>query len=460
MYCFGKKVSAKANVCLNKSVFKEFWRGFCCHSSDISMADSQKYEFIIGDPSLCEDGGGLYCINADEKGVLVTANDVKGLICGYMDLLGRIKVLATDDGRELFGIESCRASVSPKVRNRMIHYCVFPETKYYEMQRFIRLCGFLGYTHIVFEFWGMLRFDVLKELSWPHAFTKAEIKPLFDEANDLGIEIIPMFNHWGHASASRANHGKHVVLDQNLKLQPLFSDDGWTWKIETEKVREFMQSIRNELIELCGEGGYFHLGCDEPYNFKLNEKTAHTVVEYLNEIQRELKEAGRRAIVWGDMLVSQKNCFITNNRYTASCPNETIEKLFLSRLDKNIIIADWQYNVSEAPVETALIFKNAGFDVLLCPWDKTYGDDSLPPCVKTVSENALFGLLHTTWHTLSVGMPDVTRAADLCWEREKYGGFSTCATTRTAAFIRKTCHPQGDYEKSGWATFEISNKTF
>ena len=43
--------------------------------------------------------------------------------------------------------------------------------------------------------WGMLNFDCMKELSWPHGFTKEQIRPLLAEAHDLGMEIIPMFNH-------------------------------------------------------------------------------------------------------------------------------------------------------------------------------------------------------------------------------------------------------------------------
>ena len=460
MFYFKKNICAKANPSLNKPVFKEFWNGFSCHASDIIIDDCGSYEFVIGEPEKVESCGELYHIQVDRNGAAVYANDVKGLICGYMDLLGRIKAISTDDGRELFGIEFCSQAVSPLIHNRMIHYCVFPDTKLYEIRRFIRLCGALRYTHIVVEFWGMIKLDVLKELAWPHAFSKEEIKPLFDEANDMGIEIIPMFNHWGHASASRVNHGKHVVLDQNLRLQPLFSDDGWTWRIETDAVRKLMRNIRKELIDLCGKGEYFHLGCDEPYNFDLNIETAHTVTDYLNEISDELKAVGRRAIVWGDMLIAKSGEFNEDNNYIVSCPDEKVQNEILSNLKKSIVIADWQYNVKTAPVETALVFKKAGFDVMLCPWDKVYGDDSLPPCAKTVIDHSLFGLLHTTWHTLSSGMPDVTRAADLCWTDEKNIPAYAGIRTKTANLIRKTNHPQGDYEKSGWAPYEIGNKTF
>ena len=108
----------------------------------------------------------------------------------------------------------------------------------------------LQYTHIIIEFWGMLKFDCMKELSWSHGFKKEQILPLIREANDLGLEIIPMFNHWGHASASRVMHGKHVVLDQDPSLYPLFTPDGWSWNIDNPNPLALLRQVRAELYEL------------------------------------------------------------------------------------------------------------------------------------------------------------------------------------------------------------------
>ena len=459
-YCFDSTVSAVAHPCLDKTVLREFWHGFCCEFSEIEFTDTELYVFSIGKTRHREIANALYGITVDQNGVSISAHDEKGLLCGYMSLLRKIRIFEDEMGKEYPSIEYCDEMESPVIQNRMVHFCVFPDTKYYEIQRFIRLCGVLKYSHIVVEFWGMLKYDALKELSWNHGFTKDDIRPLFKEANDMGIEIIPMFNHWGHASASRVIHGKHVVLDQNLRLQPYFSDDGWTWQIEKPNVRRLLRSIRGELIELCGDGKYFHLGCDEPYGFRLTQDTAHIVTDYLNEISGELKKCGRRAIVWGDMLVAKRTDFNPENSYTASCPDKTVEKKLLSCLNKDIVIADWQYNVRVAPVETAMVFKKAGFDVLLCPWDKTYGVDSLSPCAKTVKEENLLGLLHTTWHTLSSGMPEVAHAAGLCWERANSELPTTDYGPYTSTLIRSVYHPKGVYEKSGWAPYEIENKAF
>ena len=78
-----------------------------------------------------------------------------------------------------------------------------------------------------------------------------------------------MFNHLGHASASRSSYGRHVVLDQNPRLATLFEPDGWTWCLSNPETLELLRAIRSELIELFGEGGFFHIGCDEAYSLSL-----------------------------------------------------------------------------------------------------------------------------------------------------------------------------------------------
>ncbi len=456
MYYFGNNVTATAHSSLNNDILKEFWHGFCCRASEIKLLKTCELALVIGDmpPEKCGSG---FLIKVTDSGVLVTAEDEKNLVRGFITLLDKIRPICTKEGEEKFGIPIGEWQETPPVANRMVHFCVFPDTKLFEIDRFFRLCGALKFTHIVLEFWGMLKFDCLSELSWKHAFTKQEIKPLIDMANDLGIEIIPMFNHWGHASASRLNHGKHVVLNQNPRLQYLFSDDGWVWNIDTIEVQTLLRNIRKELTDLCGNGEYFHLGCDEPYNFVLTDESCTKVTDYLNGIMAELQKEGRRPIVWGDMFVAKREYFNPNNRYELNCPNEQIEKKLLENLSRRFVIADWQYWVGESPVETGLIFKNAGFDTLLCPWDELANPSSIDACCDTVIDNLLFGVMHTTWHTLTFGMPDVTKCSELCLGIKNPENTHKYYGPRTASLLRKVYFVDDDYEKSGWAQFEIKD---
>lgn len=263
-----------------------------------------------------------------------------------------------------------------------------------------------------------------------------------------------MFNHWGHASAGRVMHGKHVVLDQNPALQTYFSDDGWCWDIRKPKVKELLYKIRNELCDLCGSGGYFHIGCDEAYNFELTKENMDLLCDYINGINEEMRLQNRRVIVWGDMFLYRHSHYNPNNKYTCNAPTAESEQYMLGRLSRALIIADWQYDAKQSPVETASVFAQAGFDCLLCPWDR--GADQMNSIISTVKEQKLMGVLHTTWHTLSKGTPYVTHAAVGSFE-----GIDACVPrrilTNTAALLRKVLPADGDYEKSGWSKIQLDS---
>lgn len=447
-----KSVNATAHRCLNADIVREFWHNFSFRCSTLSILESDQFIFSIGNAKALPLENSDYTINVESNGVCVYAENEKDLMRGYLTMLDQIKLVDVNGGVEAC-IDCCTIREKPLISSRMVHYCIFPETELWELQRFIRLCGALKYTHVVLEFWGMLQYDCMKELGWSHAFTKEQVKEVVKEGLDLGLEIVPMFNHWGHASLSRVGFGKHVVLDQNPTLQTYFSEDGWCWDIKNPKVRSLLRNVREELTELCGNGKYFHIGCDEAYGFDFSKESIDEFCDYVNEISKEMNQCGRRIIMWGDMFLSKHPEFNPNNRYS-DCNNPSLEteQYMLSRLDRAVILADWQYYVTLTPIETSNIFKNAGFDCLFCPWDR--GIPQTRAAVAGVKEQNLMGFLHTTWNSLSGRLPFVTLAA--------MGGFESIDTydinyinTRTATLLRKIMPANGDYVKCGWNKRQI-----
>ena len=452
-FVFWGDINAIAHPSLNKDTIKNFWHSFTFNSSTLNISESKEFIFKVGNAKPLSLDNCDYSINIESDGICICAENEKDLIRGFMTLIDRFGVIDGDEGL-VIELDCCQIKDKPMIQNRMVHFCIFPETELWELQRFVRFCGALKFTHIVLEFWGMLKYDCLKELSWSHAFTKEQIKPIIREANDLGLEVIPMFNHWGHASAGRVIHGKHVVLDQNPTLQTYFSDDGWCWDIRKPKVKKLLQQIRDELIELCGNGNYFHIGCDEAYNFEFTKENLNYICDFLNEISEDMRLKNRRVIVWGDMFLYRHGHYNPQNKYSCNAPTAEAEEYMLKRLSRDLIIADWQYEAVQAPVETASVFAQAGFDCLLCPWDR--GVAQMKAVVVTVVEKKLMGILHTTWHTLSKGMPYVTIAAVLGFERiDKCGNAKL--VTHTAALLRKVMPANGDYEKAGWSKIQIDN---
>lgn len=450
-YVFDRSLCIKAHACLAKPIFSELFEGYTYRLSRADFEVTDTLTLSAGDLPAPALEGAAYAIEVKDGGFSIAGASEKDLIDGFFTLMDRIRAEETENGAVAV-LDHGIMRENAKISLRMVHFCVFPETELWELKRFIRLSAALKYTHIVIEFWGMLRYDCLKELAWDMAFTKDELRPILAEAKELSLSLIPMLNHWGHATASRVIHGKHVVLDQNPALQTLFDEDGWCWRIESERVRTLLKRAREELCELFGEGEYFHIGCDEAYNFNLTKKeNRDRIVSYLNGLADELKAMGRRAIMWGDMLLAP--CKDFQPRLYASTPNEEAAKDLRQRLSRDIMIADWQYEPQSAPVETALVFKNEGFDCLLCPWDR--GVAPMNACTKTVKDEALCGIMHTTWHTLSTGIPFVSLAAKGCFE--DLGKIDTSALrTATAALLRKLLFAEGDYRKAGFAKHQVS----
>ena len=129
-----------------------------------------------------------------------------------------------------------------------------------------------------------------------------------------------------------------------------------------------------------------------------------------------------------------------------------MESYFPEHLNRDLLIADWQYDATEAPVETSSIFQSAGYDCLLCPRDK--GIPQLRTVISTVKEQHLDGYLHTTWHTLSKGFRYVLLAG--------VGGFENldgydrlAAAVNAASLLRRVLPCGGDYEKAGWNKVQI-----
>ncbi len=453
-FVFSGEVTASAPACFDRDAIREFWHGFSCHCSTLRLTQTDALVFRIGEAEALPLEGNACSIHVTETGVCIAAGSEKDLLLGFMLLLDRIQPIDDEAGGTVLAIRCGRILEKPRLATRMIHYCVFPETELWELRKFLRFCAALRYSHVVVEFWGMLRFDCMAALGWPHAFTKEELRPLFREAEALGLEIVPMFNHWGHAAQSRMMHGKHVVLDQEPALASYFCANGWCWDVRKPKVRALMRSIRRELCELCGPSGYFHVGCDEAAGFDLDTQAGmDAICDYLNEIAEDMAAQGRRIIAWGDMFLYRHPHYDPRNTYTANAPTPHAEAYMLQRLDRRIIIADWQYDAKYAPVETSAVFTRAGFDCMICPWDRSV--ENVRACIGTAVADGLAGMIHTTWHTLSTGTPQAALSAVSCFEQEPPLDHYACAE-----LMRKANFVAGGYRRAGWGKWQISVETF
>ena len=413
---------------------------------EINFSSDERH-VVIGDPVIEERGENEYVISISEGGISIEGGCYKDTIHGFVSLMELIFCY----GRRDYRAECAVIRDSARVGMRAVHLCFFPDFSVAEMQKVIRTCGMAKYSHVVMEFWGCLKMDCLKELAWPEAYSKYEIRVLVEEAHALGMEIIPFFQHLGHASLSRLGYaGKHVVLDQDPELDYLYypKSRGWVWNFMSDEVRELLRAVRKELIELCGEGEYFHLGCDESgLEFDSGDLTS-----YLNEVSEELKAEGRRAIVWGDMLLSRR--FDGLGGYECNSTPEYATAL-LEGLSRDVIVADWQYNVKERPWKSSAFLKDKGFDVLCCPWHTNqYNSED---AIVTVEQDGHFGLMITTWNKLFTesGIPRLVFAGLCAWGDPAYRYWFATIGERSYNIYRRVSPRGQSYEDCGWSKKQV-----
>lgn len=457
MFLFGEKTEVYFDSAIISEYLSELWNSFCCRTGELIVKTGSENKICIGDASFVSlEDNDEYTVCITENGAGILADSKQGLLRGFMMLLMCIEQVS-GNGEKCFGIACGNIHGNFKVSNRMVHLCVFPETTYASLRRVVRLCGVLQYTHIIIEFWGMLKFDCLNSLSWPCAFGKEEISKILCEAKQSGMELIPMFNHLGHASQCRIANGKHVVLDQAPDKQYLFTPDGWAWNIQSDEVKALLRNIRKELYELFGECKYVHLGCDEAYIFSNGYIEKSVLRDYLGEITQEAAKEGKIPIIWGDMIISGEEAGCVGERYYKADISEAEAEFIRSALSPKTIIADWQYNIKEGILKTSEVLKKKKYDVITCPW---YDRDNIQTCVDTAVEKNLYGVMETTWHFLSSEMQSLLVCARKCGLPETSWSKYADKRSETATLIRKVSEQGRAYDECGFTAHQIGERNF
>ena len=444
-------------------MMKDTWKRFTFGA--VEMDVTRNAAFKAGDFALAgahppqREPDAAYALTVQASGVAASAADAAGMRGAWFTLLQLLQAGESNSGSPTFALPHVEIQDWPAMKFRGLHLCVFHETPPVMIEKAIRLAAFLKFTHVVLEFWGMLRLDALKELSWPEAWPKAQAGRLIAIAHGMGLEVIPMFNCWGHATACRIKHGRHVVLDQNPKLAPLFEPDGWTWCLTNPRSQELLRRVCDELIEFAGPGKFFHIGCDEAYSHATCDRCRQTdrvqlLADHVNNLAAHLEKRGRRAIMWGDALLERGKWpagFAANGSPTLPT------HLALDRISHKIVIADWHYDVTKGSVPTLSHFHEHGFETLACPWNSL---GNIRTLAKAAVANNSAGVLMTTWHHLVQSIPTLPYVAACVWSQDQTAlglGQMEGSLSRagTAAVLRKLVPAEGKFERAGWNSFEL-----
>lgn len=466
-YFFGAHVNMRLSFTPSAVVlarWSDLWHRFTCNSSTLTFdyIKGDGFSAQIGDTSNQIDlstkvpAKDAYRIDGTTSGISLSAGSEKAFCNGFMLLLQCIEPRCLTAGAELFAIPAMTVEDDPQVAFRAIHLCVFPESERHTLEKAIHIAGFLHLTHVVLEFWGTYPYRALPSLHWNNSkWSRADAEALVRLAHSYNMEVIPMINHFGHATSARSCYGRHVVLDADLRQSLLFEPDGWTWCSSNPDTYRLLSEMRAEMMELCGNGSYFHLGFDEAYSFATcpicrNRVPHELLAEYANRLTEELAVSGRRPILWHDMFLRHddfKNEIGSGDKLVANgAHRDTASALPL--LDRRIILADWQYGYFSGKNPTAPYFRSLGFDVLLSPWDDLHNIRSL---AANARETDVMGVLLTTWHHLPAYLSKLFFAAEYLWQNKSISD----QITERACLLRRLYDAEGDYRRAGWKAFEV-----
>ncbi len=453
------KIGGKVTVSLPNSLFnrtvKSIIRGFLFDSVKVQTIKTDKQEIIVGQGErIAFDGQGVILVT--EKGMFIGGKTDKILLVGLITALSEAKPECLKKSKVNITIDQFVKNLNPPVERRMIHVCIFPKVPFSSITKLIKLSGALGFTHVIIEFWGTYKFRALKELGWKGSLSRRKINLMLNLIRDLNMTPIPMFNHFGHASSSRMCNGKHVVLDQNLRLSPLFSKDGWRFDFEKQEVKELLSKIRCELIELFGCPEYFHIGFDESFSYPDDEQSVIKLCDFIKEISEELLRQKVTPMLWGDLYLHESSLGIDKDGgYEGNCPSEKTAKIMLEKFPKGAIICDWQYFVKQPPFKSSEYFVSNNILTAVCPWLDQTGVRS---AVETLKQLNTYAYIQTTWNRVfSLGsLIGIFESYYQMFEVDKRAG-KIGSYLNDATMLRKICPPKGKYERAGWVIKDVEN---
>lgn len=227
-------------------------------------------------------------------------------------------------------------------------------------------------------------------------YTGEELKEIDEYAASFGIETVVCMQTLGHMAHFLRWHSE---LRDTTNV--LLADE--------EKTYEFIERCIKVIAENVSSP-YIHIGMDEAFNLgggaykaKFGEIDAGELfVKHLNKVVKICENAGKKPVIWGDMLV------VLSSK-TGSCVDETAvirEELVKKLPDVEIVYWDY-YSPLESRYSNMLdIYKKTGKKIWFAggiwTWETfTYGDmrtkQTTKPAIDACLKNGIKDVFATSW---------------------------------------------------------------
>jgi len=255
--------------------------------------------------------------------------------------------------------------------------------------------------------------------SWG-ALTAKEIQILDVRCRELGIDLVPNQNSFGHL--------RYFLEDTRLKKlgEVPKSYEGTNGEYVRRPTTlapnnpgtiRFLRGLYDELLPNFSSQ-FFNVGCDETWDLgrgqskKLCETKGkgRIYLDFLNSIHREVSARDKRMMFWGDIILKYPK--------------------LIRELPKNVIALNWGYEANHPFEKEAAQFAKAKISFYVCPgtstWQTLIGKHdnalaNLRAAAKAGKKFGAIGFLNTDWgdgghpQPLAVSWPLFAAGAALAW---------------------------------------------
>jgi len=231
--------------------------------------------------------------------------------------------------------------------------------------------------------------------------TEEELREVIDYGKHLGIEVFP--------SLELSGHMEHILsLPEYRRFSEWHRPSEGCLDLSNEEAREFAYELLRDAVEFC-PSKHIHIGGDETWALGRGRSLSKTWTfegprlyeSHHRRMIEIVKEAGKKPMLWGDMISGMYLRGITKD---ASKWAEVIE----SPIWKEALIANWDYSPSSKEYfkEKIKIFKDRNLQQVACPglsnWGRYYPNfktalENIKNFLGAAKEMEITGFLITAW---------------------------------------------------------------
>jgi hypothetical protein len=257
------------------------------------------------------------------------------------------------------------------------------------------------------------------------ALTAKEVQVLDRRCRELGIDLVPNQNSFGHLR----------YFLENPKLKKLAEISSPYEDASREFVRRpttlapnhpgtlpFLRGLYDELLPNFSSG-LFNIGGDETWDLGKGQSKklcaskgkGHVYLDFLKKIQREVSARKKRMMFWGDIIL----------KYPP----------LIRDLPKNVIALNWGYEADHPFAQEAAQFAKVKIPFYVCPgtstWQTLIGKHdnafaNLQAAARAGKKSGAIGFLNTDWgdgghpQPLAVSWPVLLAGAALAWNSKDF----------------------------------------